>query len=151
MKMLMVYATNSGSTYTVGTLIKGVLEKAGHTVVLKKAIEASPSDLQGIDCLLVGSPSWRVNGKEGQIQETMQDFLDSCRGKIPVGMKFAVFGCGDPDFTMFCMAVDSMNAFLLEEKGKQLCDPLKIDGFYFHVEKNSSTAERWAQQLLAKM
>jgi flavodoxin I len=151
MKVLMVYATNSGSTYTVSTIIKAELERTGHEVTLQKAVDTNPQDFSKYDMLMLGSPSWKVKGLEGQIQETMQELLDKSHGMIPKGQRFAVYGCGDPDFTMFCMAVDTMNEFLTKEGGMQVHEPLKIDGFYFHVEPNSSKAHSWAAALAKKL
>ena len=133
MKVLIIYATNSGSTYEVTKIIESVLDRK-HTVTVQKAAESKPADVLGVDLVLFGSPSWRVGGVEGQIQEIMQEFLDSAKGKLPRGFKFAVFGCGDPDFTHFCQAVDTIVERLKKEGGALIFEPLKIDGFYFHLE-----------------
>lgn len=151
MKILIVYATNSGSTYEAGTIISGVLIEAGHSVTMQKAVESAPADLKKYDLVLFGSPSWKVNGQEGQTQETMQDFLEKCRGKISPGFKFAAFGCGDPDFTFFCQAVDTMAKFFKDQGGVLVHEPLKIDSFYFHLKENSKRAEQWAEQLVKKL
>lgn len=151
MKILIVYATNSGSTYEVGTIISGVLTQIGQTVVMQKAAESAPADLSKYDAVLFGSPSWKVGGLEGQIQETMQEFLERCKWRVPKGLRFAVFGCGDPDFTFFCAAVDTMAKFFKDQGGVLVHEPLKIDGFYFQLEKNSEQARLWAEQLVKKL
>lgn len=151
MKILIVYATNSGSTYEVGTIISGVLTPVGHAVVMQKAAESAPANLKKYDAVLFGSPSWKVESLEGQIQETMQEFLERCKWRVPKGLRFAVFGCGDPDFTFFCQAVDTMAQFFKDQGGVLVHEPLKIDSFFFHLEENSKQARQWAEQLAKKL
>ncbi|MDO8626403.1 MAG: flavodoxin family protein [Candidatus Magasanikbacteria bacterium] len=147
MKILIVYATNSGSTYEVGAIIRDVL-KSAHMVLMQRAVDTRPPELKKYDLVLFGSPSWKVGGQEGQIQETMQAFLESCQGKFPKGLRFAVFGCGDTDFTNFCEAVDTMAEILRTEGGQEIYQRLKIDSFYFNLEKNSQLTKQWAKKLL---
>ena len=81
MKIIIFYASNSGSTYLTGQIIQEVLENADNEVILKHARHSVPQDLKDFEFVIFGSPSWKVEGKEGQPHEFMQEFL----GKLSAG------------------------------------------------------------------
>ena len=64
---------------------------------------------------------------------------------------FAVFGCGDKSYLHFCGAVDELEGFVAQVKGKTASESLKIDGFFFDLEGNTEKIESWAAGLTAKM
>ena len=151
MKILIAYASNSGGTYLAGTIIRSVLEDVAVSVVMKKASEVIPSDVIGYDVILLGSPSWGVDGKEGQPQETISDLLHNLKEQNLVGKHFALFGCGDSSYLQFCGAVDIMENSVREFKGIQLVPSLRLDSFYFELEKNRQLVNEWAKNLAASL
>jgi flavodoxin len=112
-------------------------------IVFKQKAAKLNQKITAVKCSFVYT-SWKVNGVKGPIQETMEEFLAACAGKIPSKLKFAVFGCGDPEFT-FCRAVDTMSQIL--KHAAKVYAPLKIDSFYFRLTENTKQAQHQAQHL----
>lgn len=150
MKVLIIYATNSGGTYVVSQLIKDTLSPK-HEVAVKKTTEVLPAETGAFDLIILGSPSWNFGGKEGQPHETMLALLNSLKTQKFSGKKFALYGCGDSSYTHFCGAVDELEQFAEEVDGRLVLPSLKIDGFYFDLEKNVAAVKAWATKLEGKL
>lgn len=146
MNLLIVYASNSGSTYLVAKQLQKKLNSD-----LKKATDTNPDDFNGYDLILLGSPSWDVNNKEGQPLESMLSLMDSLQDTDLKGKKFAVFGCGDSSYLNFCGAVNEMEKFILSTGGTLITDSLKIDSYYFDLDNNVKKVEIWADELNKKL
>lgn len=148
MNILITYMTNAGGTYLMARTIRDVLNKK-HTVTLKKATEVSAQDIPLYDVLVIGSPSWNVNGKEGQPHEAILDLLEDLRrGKNVKKLRTATFGSGDSSYTNFCGAVDIISEALKQMGTSSVHSPLKVDELYFHLDKNLNDVERWTKQLM---
>ncbi len=150
MHIILVYATNSGSTYLVGQLIKEVLEK-NHAITVKTAAETNLADFKKADLIILGSPSWYFDHKEGYPHETMMHLISKLRGENFSYTKFAIYGCGDSSYTYLCGAVDHLEKWVAEIQGQKIVDSLRIDGFYFDEEKNSRLVTAWAEELSKKI
>ncbi len=148
MKALIAYASNSGSTYLTSLIIQEVLLAHSPQIHVKKAIEVGALDVLDYSLILLGSPSWGVDGKEGQPQETMSELLTRLKSANLAGKHFALFGCGDSSYLSFCGAVDVLEDFVKEVKGVQLVPSLRLDSFYFDLEKNKQLTDAWARQLI---
>ncbi len=146
MKILLVYATNSGGTFLSGKIIKEVLQETD-TVLMKKIEEVEVKEFGNYDLIIFGSPSWDFGKKQGQPHEKFLQFIAENRDKSFSGKKFAVFGCGDSSYTYFCGAVDNLEMFIKELKGELVIDSLKIDGYFFDLNKNTKLVDAWAKKL----
>lgn len=153
MKLLIAYATNSGSTYHTTNIIKDVLEQNGHEVNVKCADKTVPQEIKLYDVFLIGSPSWKVNDEEGQPHETISELLEQISKENHLTNKpFAAFGCGDKEsYLKFCQAVDIMEQKCTDLGGQKIADGLKVDAFYFQQEMNEELITEWAEQLLEKL
>ncbi len=149
-KVLIIYATNSGSTYVAARIIMEVLSSE-YSVALKKAADAEPADLGRYDLVILGTPNWNFGEKEGMPHETMLQLMNKSRESAFPDKKFAVFSCGDSSYTYFCGAVGHLEEFVARSHGRLVADSLKIDGFYFNLENNSWLAEQWARKLMGKL
>ena len=147
MKILLIYATNSGSTSLAGCIIRDVLAKK-YNVVVKKTVEVDPSELEKYGAIIFGSPSWDFEGKEGQPHQTMLVLMEKLKGTNFSGKPCAVYGCGDTSYTHFCGAVDELEKFVAAEGGKLVMDSLRIDGYYFDLQKNEERVGQWAGALV---
>ncbi len=147
MKVLISYASNSGSTYLVSQLIKETLVALRHDVVLQKSLDTQVKDVINADVWLVGSPSWKVNNKEGQPHEDILEMMSRLKDQNLDKKKVALFGCGDSAYLTFCGAVDELELFIKKVNAHQLVPSLKIDGFYFDIETNSKKTKAWATVL----
>jgi flavodoxin len=146
MNILLIYATNSGSTYSVAKIIEEVLAQK-HTVTLKQAAETNPEELEGYDAVILGSPSWDYQGHQGYPHDSIVDLTTALQTKSFKDKPFAVFGCGDSSYTIFCGAVDHLEKFVHDVEGRHLATPLKIDGFFFDLDTNTQKVEAWAEAL----
>lgn len=149
--ILIAYASNSGSTYLTSKIIKETLENKSHKVDIKKAIDTDPTDLSNYEVVLLGSPSWEVNHKEGQPHETMLELMDKLRTTDLSKRDFALFGCGDSTYLTFCGAVTHLEDFVKEVNGTTVVPSLRIDSFYFELDKNTELIKQWAEQLSQKL
>jgi flavodoxin len=152
MKLLIVYATNSGSTKEVAELITQDCISAGHAVTLISAEYTSSDDLKGYDCVLLGSCTWEmitpVKRFEGQLQQHMAKLRDSLKGKDMSGQRFAIFALGDSSYTNFCIAANHLEALVKQLKGEQIGSTLRIDSYFFDQSKRRKEAFDWTQKLL---
>lgn len=147
MKVLVIYASNSGSNFHAAQMIAELL-KSVHTVKLVSAGQVSMSDINIHKHIVMGSCSWRVGDDEGSPHETILDLIHAMEGKEYPNKRFALFGCGDRRYTYFCGAVDHMQAFVSEIKAQEILEPLKVDGLYFDLYNGTAQIEKWAKKLL---
>lgn len=156
MNIAIVYATNSGNTYTVARVIQEILEAAGHQVASSHAIDADPSILDNKDLILFGSSSWDWESKEeGRLEGhpllSMKRFLGKIGDKSLENHQFAIFGCGDTDFQHFCGAVDHLSQFVDDHGAVQIIKPLRIDKFYIDINQKIEQVKDWAKELTTKI
>lgn len=149
---LIVYATNSSGTLIASELVRDVLLKHGHAVTLQRANEVQPQELKRHDLVILASCSWeRFEGKkrlDGQLQQHMYELSQKLTGKIFPGKRFAVFGLGDSSYTHFCGAVDKLVQLVDDLGGELVGEALKIDGWFFHPERNEKFITEWANELV---
>jgi len=147
MNVLIVYASNSGSNYHVANIIANILIKK-HSVLLKNASEVDIADIEKAKLVIMGSPSWMVQGEEGMPHEDILHIIQALYDAKYPYKKFALFGCGDKRYTFFCGAIDHMKKFVKDIGAKEAIHSLKIDGFYFRIEESVREIELWSKKLL---
>lgn len=150
MNILLVYATNSGSTAAAAQLITDVLSAKGHTVTVKDAKAATPQDVIAAPFFILGSPSWDHDGLEGQPLPEMEELIARCKEVILNGKPCAVFGLGDSSYTYFCGAVTYLEAFIKRTGGTLIVPSLKVDGFYMKPDASGSITT-WANEVAEKI
>lgn len=156
MNIAIVYATNSGNTYTVARIIQEMLEAAGHHIDISHAIDADPKIFDDKELILLGSSSWDWESKEegrveGQPLLSMKRFLQKLNDQSLDQKKFAIFGCGDTDFQHFCGAVDHLSQFVDDHGAVQIVKPLRIDKFYIDINQKMEIVKDWAKDLATKI
>lgn len=147
MRILIIYATNSGSTYVVSQVLEQQL-RTKHAVTMQRVETTAPDDVAKADVILLGSPSWNYEGKEGSPHLAFVPFMNQMRSAQLAGKRFAVFGCGDTSYTYFCGAVDHLEKFAKSVNGTLLCPSLRIDGYFFDERANQARVEAWASIIL---
>lgn len=147
MNILITYESNSGSTHHTAKLIEEKLTEANNKVTLKKAGGTTAEDFEENDFVLVGSPSWLVDNVQGRPHEDVADLLNRVEQHYLENKKVAVFGCGDDSYINFCGAVDVIEKELLGKNARQIVPSLKVNSFYFNLDKNVQMIQAWAQVL----
>jgi len=150
MNILLVFATNSGTTQTVAQLIADTLTGAGHTVTVKEARLAAPEDFTTPQTILLGSPSWDFDGNEGFPHEDILALMEKMKGST-VAKPFAIFGLGDTSYKFYNGAVDHLEKFVTEIHGALAVPSLKIDKYYSDVEGNNGKITAWVEELKKKL
>jgi flavodoxin I len=146
MKILIVYATNSGGTAQAVDIAANVLRGKGREVEVKNVTETKPDDLKAYGCVVLASPTWDFADKEGQPHEDFIPFMDAMKKRTYDGLPFAVLGLGDTSYTHYCGVVDIFEELIQVVKGKRIIPSLRIDRFYQKPE-NTGLVEEWAKQL----
>lgn len=147
MKIVIIYASNSGSNYQVSGIVATALKKK-HAVTVLRARDTKIEHLTNADLVILGSPSWLYLGQEGMPPEAMSECMARLSSAKFTGKPFAIFGCGESAYTNFCGAVGHLEEFVAQINGYLICPSLKIDGYFFDEIKNSATAKVWAECLL---
>ena len=151
MKILLVYATNSGGTQLAAQIVQETLVKHSLTAELKEVRDTSADEFAGYDLVILSSPSWDDEGAEGQPHPDWRPFMEKAKGKDMSGKKFAVIGLGDSSYTYFCGAVKILEDFIKSLKGELLTESLKIDGFYLDQQKSSLQLTDWTDNLASRL
>jgi flavodoxin I len=147
MNTLIIFATYSGGTEAAVNVLSETLKAKGQTVTLISPTQTNPEEMTKYDLVILASPSWDTNGKEGQPHEDYFSLIEKSKGKTCDGRKFAIMGLGDSSYPHFCGAVDELEKFVNEIKGALTVPSLKIDGYFYNQEKNNQTIKEWAQKL----
>lgn len=146
MNVLIVFATNSGSTLAACNIVAEVLVSFGHSVTTKNPKDTSYEDLLHADAIILASPSWNYGDNEGQPHEDFLTLFKTMEGKILEGKPFAIVGLGDSSYMHFCGANDQLSNFVETIHGKLIVQPLSIDRFYQRKE-NTELITSWSESL----
>ena len=150
MKILIVYATFSNGTAIACQVAAEEMTKMQHSVTIKKVQETDPQEFLAYDLIVMASPSWMVNGKEGQPHDDYFEAKTKFTPEVFKGKKFAVMGLGDATYAHFCGAVDFLEGWIRELSGELVTPSLRVDGFYFDQVKNTQLVRDWAEHLASR-
>lgn len=145
-KVLICYATHSGSSFEIAEFVGEILSK-NFAVTIQKAFLSKADDLLKYDFVVMGSGSWKVDGHEGYPQPALYDLLAKAKEVNLKNKPFAFFGCGDNSYTQFCGVVDYLENFVKAVEGVKVADSLRVDSFFFDLKKNVRLVETWAESL----
>lgn len=153
MKILIIYATNSGGTYLASQIIAETLIGLNHQVIVKNATEADHHELASYDLVIIGSNTWNFSKEEGLPHEDIRKFLNKIAySNLSLeNKKFAVFALGDSSYMYFCGSADVLETFLAEKKANLPVSSLRVDGFFFHQVENTEKVKKWAGELSRKL
>jgi flavodoxin I len=116
-KVLLVYDSLYGSTEKVARTIGGEIK--GEVKILRVS-EATPPDLNGVDLLIIGSPT-----QGGRATKPVQDFLSSIPGNLLKGLNIAIFDTRLPNklIGMFGYAAGKIAGSLKNSGGNLILPP----------------------------
>lgn len=146
--ILLLYGTNSGGTLEVAEYVAETLRELGASVHVQNARDALVDDLERYDAIILGSCSWsrmtKDGEKHGQLQQDMGAFtVRAAKLHVP-NKKFAVYGLGDHTYSSFCGSATLLEQFVKQIGGTLVGEPLKVDQYYFHLDKNRAAVKAWA-------
>jgi flavodoxin I len=147
MNILILFATYSGGTQTAADIVAKVLQTNGHVVAIKNPKQVKGEDILSSDLTIMCSPSWDVNGKEGQPHEDFFALMDVLKTMVFEKKQFGVLGLGDSSYPNFCGAVNILETFITQKKGILKYPSLRIDGFFYDEKKHTETIQTWANNL----
>ncbi len=148
MLILILYTTYSSGTQTVSTVIEEILARKNHHVTRKLVKNALPSELTAYDFVILASPSWWNEEKDGMPHHDFISFLKKCEDVSLMGKQYAIVGLGDTSYARFCGAVDHLAEFVSQHGGTIVGEPLRIDGYYFNEEKNNGEIAKWVDMIV---
>lgn len=125
-KVKIIFGTSTGST---GEAAEKIAKMLGDRVEAVMAVEdASTSDFEGDEILILGSPSWNV----GELQFDWEDFIDEMDKLDLTGRTVALFGLGDQHSysDTFQNAIGILYR-KVTELGAQVVGQWPIDGYEF--------------------
>ena len=105
-EVLIVYGSTKGRTGRMAEVLAAELRKRNLPHVMKNVFEASPLELPGYSCIVLGSSTYG----QGDLQK---DFLAFERGMDELdlsGVQAAIFGSGNSRYAYFAEAVDILEA-----------------------------------------
>lgn len=120
---LIVYASMTGNTEEIATLIGEGIRQAGAAVEVKDILEADVSDLQKYDQFLLGAYTWG----DGDLPDEFLDFYEEMDALDLTGKKAAAFGSCDSSYEHWGGAVDQIIEKLTELGADIVLEGLKID------------------------
>ena len=147
MKVLVVYDSLYGNTEKVAQAIAGALVSSGEVKVLRPG-EVSPSELQSVDFLIIGSPT-----QGGRPTKAIQEFLNKLPESAVKGVSVATF---DTRFTTKLVAIFGYGAGKiadsLRKKGGNLMvtpEPFFVKGREGPLKEGEvERAAVWAKRIL---
>lgn len=146
MKILIIYATHTGSTlYASRELLAALSDR--HTVMMKSVTEVKEADMEEAEVILIGSSSWDWQGNRGYPLKDMMDFMERTGGFDYSGKKVALFGCGDMDFEHFCGALDVIDEKLSAKGAHFLTDKLRLNRYFMDEFGNQERVREWAEKV----
>lgn len=148
MKVLILYATYSSGTQTAAEIIRDTVKSLGHDVTVTNVSNASPEEFDPYNLIIMGSPSWMIENKDGQPHHEFLEYMKKMGGKTYPDKEFAVFGLGDTSYAHFCGAVKHLEEFVAKMRGTLITKSLKIDGFYFNQDANEESARSWVTNFI---
>lgn len=144
MKILVAYATMSGTTLMVAEAIKTKLDEVGgHEVEVKDMMDMQPAEILNYELVFLGSSTWD-DGRYNDVSRLFFGLLHDSNIDLS-SIKLAIFGLGDQFYPHFCQVVDLMKAELEAKNGKIYPEIPKVDGFPDDPEMER--VQNWAVQV----
>jgi len=135
---------------TAAGIVSDVLTAAGHQVDTIMVDGATKDQIKDSQLVILGSPSWEDEGKDGQPLPDMTKFLKTLTAEDLDGKKVAIFGLGDTSYQHFCGAVDVMTELLKALKAASIIEPLRVDRYY-SLPDNETKTRQWADTLVKSL
>lgn len=151
MRILVVYATYSNSTFLAASILETELMNAGHQVSLNLVSEVDIEQFKNVDLIIFTSPSWDNNGEQGLPHQDYEGFKERLGNITFPNHKFAIMGLGDSTYTYFCGAVSHLEKMVEKMQGTLVLPSLKLDQFYIYEQECTQEIKKWAAAVNSKL
>lgn len=151
MNILILYATYSGGTQAAGETVRDAFRKHNIAVDFKEAAQIAPDEFSGYGLIMLCTPTWDFDGREGQPHEDYLRLMEKADGKSFPDKKFAVMGLGDSSYTHFCGSVDILEGFIKKLRGTIIVPSLRIDGYFYDQTKHTAAIEKWTEHIISSL
>jgi flavorubredoxin len=142
-KALLVYDTNLGYTERMAKLIESALKAGGIAVVTKFATKAEPEDLEGVDAVVLGCPTYFED-----VSTTIKLFLIEMKKanmKGKVGAAFGSYGWGGE-------SIQIMNDTMKHMIGMEMVEPgLKVKTSQLMTGEGEQLCTAFGKKIAEKM
>ena len=151
MNALVVYHSQFGNTEQVAEAIGGVFQGAGTTRTIRAA-QLSAADLQGVDLVVMGTPTHKMN-----LPEAVRPLFEELPKRSLRGVPIAAF---DTSYQMSAFLARFTAAKRIDRKLRKLGGKRLLPPETFHVEDNHEgplydgeieRAQSWAESILARL
>jgi len=105
-----IYASITGNTEQLATLIQDEFEKLGFNVALDECTQVDAATFLETDICLLGTYTY---GEDGNIPDEMDYLYDDLADLDLTGKLFGVFGSGDSFYDKYCQSVDDFEALFV--------------------------------------
>lgn len=134
------YSTATGNTETVA----GYIAEAAGGLTIDDIGDAKDEEIQNLDAIIVGAPTWHTGEEEQRSGTSWDDWLYDTLPNIDLkGKKVAVFGCGDQESYSdnFCDAVGELHD-LFSAAGCEMFGATSTDG-YDHADSKAIRGDKF--------
>lgn len=121
--ILMVYASMTGNTQEIAEAIAEGIRSTGATLEIKEVMDASASELEAYDAILLGAYTWG----DGELPDECMDFYEEMDSINLAGKKVAAFGSCDSNYEHVGAAVDILLNKARERGAETPLEGLKIE------------------------
>lgn len=122
-KVLLVYASMTGNTEEMASLVEKGLQAEDVAVDKKDVIDVDLGTIEEYEYIMLGAYTWG----EGALPDEFLDLYDDMETMDLTGKTFAVFGTGDLSYAIYCGAVDLLEDLIKEKGGKLALEGLKVE------------------------
>lgn len=146
-----IYASTSGHTEYVVSVLRDVLKAKGAEVSLQRAESAQSADLSKGDVLLLACGTWNTGGSEGQLNPHMYMLLlDRAKDAQLKDRPVTFIALGDSRYYYTARATEHLMRFGREHGAKTIQPPLVlVDEPYGQEDKIKAWGEKLAQAMAA--
>jgi flavodoxin I len=148
MKILFIYGSYSTGTLLVCEQAKKQLDAMGYSTNIVEANIVEGSDILEQDLIIMASPSWKVEGKQGMPHEYFLEMMTKLHGQV-FNKKFAVISLGDAQYSDLNGSARHLESYVQELGGTLVGEPLKIEGFFNNQESCIEQIANWIPSILA--
>ncbi|NWK57363.1 assimilatory sulfite reductase (NADPH) flavoprotein subunit [Verrucomicrobiaceae bacterium N1E253] len=123
--LTVLYGTESGNSEELAEQLLKAAKQKGFKAKVTNMADASPSDLEGLENLLVVVSTWG----DGEPPEAAEEFYnDLMNGSVDLsGVKFSVCALGDTSYDQFCQTGKEVDARLEKLGASRLLDRVDCD------------------------